>query len=424
MLAVLVAVVVVWSLPGEREGYAQSEAPSPVVVFKLQGASDEGQRGGELTATIREVVEGEAAFELVNDDPVVLSDVVVILGCESPNAPCLAKAAEHFEADYLIFSTVESTGGEARVTVRLFDRAESAYVRRVERKLAETTPPDEEFRREIRRLLDPGSVEEGEAARGEPSATNEDGEADQAVLEVEASVEGARVEIDGEPAGRAPVERSGISPGSYRVRVRKSGYAPWTTVVQLEAGARVQIRAPLQKQGASAADARDEDRERAEASEADAPKGEPSASGGEPSVDSTPSGAGEPSQPPPSERSSAVAEWGPWVTLGLGGVALIGSGLEAMRMRQAQSDLIDWRERHPPSVRTSCPSTGSRECELLERGEQAQLTHRVLLGVGGASAVAGGLWLLFREGQSESRGTRRAWSLQVSGRGIGATWRW
>ncbi len=413
LTAALMAAVSVWLSPFGQTAHAQSDETSSIVVFKLEGeAGDEQLREG-LTRAMRQEVQQQDNYELVNDDPVVLSDVVVVLGCDSPTTTCLEKAADHFGADYLIFGKFEAGRERNRVSVRLFDPSRGRYERSFGRVLAEAEPAYGSFRREVRQLLNP---EQGASAeRGESSTEGDrERESDETSIQITSNVEGAQVEVGGEVVGRTPVERVEVDSGEYRVRVTRDGYAPWSTVVELDEGAGVQIRAPLQT----------EDDEEAARAKVTSDQGEGEATGsaaerrGDESVE-TPE-----TDPPPSEQTSAVAEWGPWVTLGLGGVALIGSGIEAARLQSTQKELAAWRANNPPSLRESCGSAQTRECELIDRGERAELGHRVLLGVGVASATVGGLWLLFRSGADESGRASRNWNVTFSGRGIGATWRW
>jgi hypothetical protein len=400
--------------PFGHQAHAQSDEPSSIVVFKLEGEAGDGELRGELTRAMREEVQQQEDYELVNDDPVVLSDVVVVLGCDSPTTTCLEKAADHFGADYLIFGDLEAVRDRNRVSVRLFDPARGRYARSFGRVLAEAEPPYESFRREVQQLLDPSQA--GAAARKEESSADEQSResADETSIQVTANVEGARVEVDGEVVGRTPVERLTVEPGEYRVRVTREGYTSWSTIVELDEGAAVQIRAPLQKDGSgqsARAEATSEESEEEAVSQTEERQGSESVE--------TPE-----TDPPPSARTSAVADWGPWVAVGLGGVALIGSGIEAARLQSTQKELAAWRERNPPSLRESCGAAQTRECELIDRGERAELSHRVLLGVGVASATVGGLWLLFRNGADESGRASRNWGVTFSGRGIGATWQW
>ncbi len=58
---------------------------------------------------------------------------------------------------------------------------------------------------------------------------------------------GARVLIDGREAGKTPLTRRDIKPGSHKVRVELAGYRPWTTTVRVVAGRQRRIPAPLER---------------------------------------------------------------------------------------------------------------------------------------------------------------------------------
>lgn len=70
-------------------------------------------------------------------------------------------------------------------------------------------------------------------------------------LRVLASVAGARISIDGEAAGQAPVSRDNLSPGEHIVEAQADGYAPLQQVVTIEAGAQRAISLTLQPAAAA-----------------------------------------------------------------------------------------------------------------------------------------------------------------------------
>lgn len=64
-------------------------------------------------------------------------------------------------------------------------------------------------------------------------------------LQLETSVPGALVAIDGEAAGAAPLKRE-LGPGAHRVRVTKDGFAPWEREVQIVPGHGARVVARLE----------------------------------------------------------------------------------------------------------------------------------------------------------------------------------
>lgn len=68
-------------------------------------------------------------------------------------------------------------------------------------------------------------------------------------LEVDASVPGAAVAIDGDAAGSAPQKRE-LAPGSHRVRVTKDGFQPWEREVHVVPGHTARLLARLEAEAA------------------------------------------------------------------------------------------------------------------------------------------------------------------------------
>ena len=62
---------------------------------------------------------------------------------------------------------------------------------------------------------------------------------------VEASAEGARLQIDGMDVGSTGAEAYVLSAGPHTIRVEKTGFAPWKGEIQVEADARLNLRADL-----------------------------------------------------------------------------------------------------------------------------------------------------------------------------------
>lgn len=65
------------------------------------------------------------------------------------------------------------------------------------------------------------------------------------VLSVVSSTSGARVIVDGKPAGSVPVELS-LNAGLHEIRVERAGYEPVSTSAMIAAGARKQVTIPLE----------------------------------------------------------------------------------------------------------------------------------------------------------------------------------
>jgi serine/threonine-protein kinase len=69
-----------------------------------------------------------------------------------------------------------------------------------------------------------------------------------ASIDVETRPPGARVILDGRPAGTAPIQLVDIAPGPHTVRLDLDGYRPWTTTVTVKPGERTRVTASLERQ--------------------------------------------------------------------------------------------------------------------------------------------------------------------------------
>lgn len=372
--------------------------PVSVVVFQLDGPEATRSLRTSLTSTIREVVTSHERYDLVNRDPVTLSDMIVLLGCNSANAGCLEKTADQLGAQLLVFGRVEGEAQRKKVVVKLFDAARGRYLRSFGRVMSDLDQSKRAFRDRIHRLLKTGAEE---------SETQ---------LKITSNVDDARVEIDGESVGRTPVERSGLSTGRHEIRVSHPEYRDWTTVVELGVGTRIRIRAPLEN--------RREPREETSTQPTplvieEAPAEDERTMTDMPERRETDAGT---SPPTPSVRSDRL-EWhdvAPWLLVG-GGLVTAASGLtKTLQVTQAQRDLRQWRNDHPNDI----PACVGRECEILERGRTAERDQWILFGVGGAVALGGLVWWAIPERTGASSSARRSLRIGISPRSISARIAW
>ena len=68
-------------------------------------------------------------------------------------------------------------------------------------------------------------------------------------VRVESRPEGARVTIDGRPAGTTPLDVADLAPGEHVVRIERDGYQGWTDTVRVVAGERLRVAASLEPVG-------------------------------------------------------------------------------------------------------------------------------------------------------------------------------
>lgn len=61
---------------------------------------------------------------------------------------------------------------------------------------------------------------------------------------------GARVFLDGRPAGTTPVTIPNVSPGAHQLRLELPGHRPWTTAVDVTSNQTRRVSASLEPGGA------------------------------------------------------------------------------------------------------------------------------------------------------------------------------
>jgi hypothetical protein len=164
---------------------------------------------------------------------------------------------------------------------------------------------------------------------------------------------GAFVSIDGQPRGPTPWTGE-LTPGNHEVTLLKEGHPVAKRALVLEAARSAEVSISLERSQETSAPA------------AAAPP--PAAPAGQ--------------RPPPPVASDAPAKhpFGPlpWITLGIGGAALLAAGGFELARAGAEDDARD----------------AKTQIDYVDRYEAAhsnQTAARILLGVGGAFVVAGGV---------------------------------
>ena len=363
--------------------------PASIVVFKLEGTAGNAELRGNLTRVIRDQVSSNARYALVNDDPVALSDVIVVLGCSSISTTCLGKAADHFDADFLVFGKIEQLEGRNRVSVRLFDPGAGRYVRSFGRVMSKMSAPYDQFRGEVDKLL---LTEEQRA---------------ETQLRVTSNIKGASVKVNGEPAGETPLVKRGIEPGRYRVIVEKKGYNSWSTIVDLKKGAKAKVRAPLQEEAAEVGKSTSQGDGSGTTSETAQVSHTPEASG------------------LPSERrsdSGSISTWGPWAVVALGALSFGGSAISWAKVEETHDDLRAWRAAHPDDPKGEVET--KEEADIISRGNQYDTYHKVFIGIGSAAVAGGLIWFVVNNTGDTPRRASRSWKVGVSPNGFTASWQW
>lgn len=386
-LSLLACVSLQLGAPGST--YAQGSS-THVAVLNLEGAQVDAKLLDTLTAVLRNEAQQYASYDIVNQSPINLSEVAIVLGCDSEQASCLARAAEQLSAQALIYGRVARVENTYQVTIEVFDASSKKVVRRLVRTLDPRQNNDADpviaFRKQVQTLFDDSAVA-GEARRS-------------TLLHVASSVDGTEIKLNGVMVGEAPLKRTDLPAGTYRIEAQHPGYEVWTTTVELSPGADAQILATLvPSAGAPPAVAKNNAPARSESKTTS-------------------------SVAPPPVSGSSSPNWGAWSAIGVGGAALVGGGMMAILLRSAQTDLDNLDADRDTMNRDKYLTD---RANIVENGESYEFAQWVLLGVGAASVTAGTIWLLVDGRSSEAPGARaqgEGIDLGVSPTGVSATLRW
>jgi|SRR5690554_490107 len=357
-----------------------------VAVLNLEGPEVDASLLDTLTSVLRNEAQQFSSYDIVNQSPINLSEVAIVLGCSSESLPCLGRAAEQLDARVLIFGRVEAIDGAHRVTVAIFDAKSGKIVRQLVRTLQEQTQGGTgesadtviAFRKEVQSLF--------------PSDANPVAENQPTLLQIDSNVADTAIKLNGTMVGIAPIKRSALPPGVYQIEASRDGYTTWTSEVELIAGADVRVWAPMTRASAVS---------------------EPGEGGGIVRV-----------APPPVPEPSGP-NWGAWSAIGVGGAALAGSGVMALMMSNTEDELNELDANRDTQDRDVYLS--ERE-GLVDNGQSYELAHRVLLGVGAVSVVAGVVWLLVDSGGESQYSAQKTdaagWDIGLSTQGVQAQWSW
>ena len=72
-------------------------------------------------------------------------------------------------------------------------------------------------------------------------------EATTGVLVIESRPTGATVFVDGRRVGTTPMSLPDASPGTHRIRLEMTGFSPWVTTANIQAGVRTRVAASLER---------------------------------------------------------------------------------------------------------------------------------------------------------------------------------
>lgn len=351
-----------------------AQQPRATAVLSVEGQGLDNSSAATLTSIIRNEAKQNASFQVINQTPVSLSEVVVLLGCDVSNNSCLAQAASQIKARILVFGRLDKESGGHQMRLEVFDADSQRITYRMQKLLT-----DKDFIVAFR-------------METEAFFKTINQEATAASLVINSNVRGATVRLNGKDEGTTPFERIGLSPGKYLLEVRREGFTTWSAEVELGAGAALRMAAPLKP-----------------LTQPKDPEIKPGDEVTIKPVDSNDPALSLKKKTSPSQQYDSI-NWGGWSLVTLGGVSLVGSGVMTFLMKDVEQEL---RDRYDQDL------SRQEYDELINRGERYELAQRVLLGVGIASATIGVIWLVVDDDDKEG-----ALRLGVGPSGVQAQVQW
>lgn len=340
--------------------------PLSVAILSFEGDNVDKDLLTTLGSIVRHEAQQIERYQVVNKFEINFQDVLLVLGCNADSTACLKQAAEQLNAQILIFGKISRNQTVYRLTLNVFDSQSGKMLNKMSRTInVGNEDPVVLFRRE---------VEEFFSKERTASTTR---------LQIGSNVPEARILIEDTFVGTVPLERKGLPPGRYKIEVNHPDYMNWETIVEIKEGSDINLWAPLKL-----------------IEKENAPQ----------TAEVIPAPNQALSSTMPDERVSSV-NWGALSTAGAGLVALGGSAVFGYLMTGVEDDIS--------SESDAGTLTLSRYQELTDRGENYELTHRVLLGVGAACVLGGVVWWLLEPG-----GEATTASIGVSPGGVSGTLTW
>lgn len=352
----LVALIfVVLSAPVQAEQLAAG-------ILNLSGEGVDASLVNTLSSIVRNEAQQVEKYQVVNKYEINLQDILIVLNCSAESTSCMQLVAEQVKARILIYGDIERKGGSFQIELAIFDAESGRILNKLNKTIADTDDPVIAFRQEIETFF----------ARERGAATTR--------VQIGSTVSDAQIFMEDTFVGTVPLERKGLPAGTYTIRVEHPDYEPWTKVLELKQGgdetlwAELKARPGAQKN--TVVQTRQEVREDIEIKD---------------------------------ERVGTV-NWGAWSAVGVGGLALVGSGVFAVLMGSVEQQITDESREG---------ITERRYTELVDQGEGYETAHRVLLGVGAVGVIGGVTWLLI-----SPDGGRKTAELGFTGNQVVGTLRW
>lgn len=332
-------------------------------ILNLEGKGVDNQLVETLSSIVRNEAQQVEKYQVVNKYAINLQDMLIVLNCSADSVACMKQVAEQVNARVLIYGNIEKSGGTFQIALSIFDSQTGRTLNKLNKTISDTDDPVVAFRQEIESFF----------AREKGLATTR--------VQIGSPVSNAEVYMEDTFIGNVPLERKGLPPGKYSIRVQHPNYEPWTQVLELKEGADISLWADLVKKPQQG-----------------------------PKTSTTVTTQNEVKQDVVTETDGVgTINWGAWSAVGVGGLALAGSGIFAVLMGNVEQDISD---------ESRAGITETRYNELVDRGETYETAHRVLLGVGAVSLIGGVTWLIL---SPDSGGNA---SLGFTGSQVVGTFKW
>jgi hypothetical protein len=214
---------------GAAPASADEEA---VLVLGVRSFEGDDELAHHVTDAMTEAARDVSGWT-VGDRRVSLAQMMLVHGCDEPDAHCMADVAESLQVDRLLFGTLRRTGMGERAHFTLVLQTYAARTGRVEHSVRADLPGD--------------GADDTVRTRAPRWAGRLAGAPPRGLLHVTVNVPGARVRVDGRDVGVASSREGGVhtevKPGAHRVEVTAEGYGSFrgTVTVPTDEEARVEV---------------------------------------------------------------------------------------------------------------------------------------------------------------------------------------
>ncbi|MCS6799899.1 MAG: PEGA domain-containing protein, partial [Myxococcota bacterium] len=235
--------VAVWTALGGLALPAVAEAQVHVTVLELRSIEGDDDVAASLTAALRQAASRVEGWN-VSEREVSLVQMALAHDCDESEVSCLQRIAATLQTQRLLYGTLRRASGSAAggfvASLFLFDASSGQIVGSLTDTIPRARADIDDLRPRARQYV---STLAG--------ATRPTG------LRVQSNVAGASVLVDGSSVGVTDARGQldvDVAPGRHRIEVRRDGYDPFETTVDVISGARLELDATLAPEGSGALD--------------------------------------------------------------------------------------------------------------------------------------------------------------------------